>query len=353
MSIRIALFGFGHVGRRLATILARRAGVEIVAVVSRSRGGQPAHQHVPDLPAHLMIHADAERVLRESRPQVVLHATTPRLPEVLDQLLLAVRTGSHVISSCEELAYPWIVHRAEAETLDQEARRAGVSVLGTGVNPGFVFDALVLDALGSRWAPTAITVSRVSDASAFGDAVRRRLGLGLPPADFDEIAASGSAAAGHVGFRESMDLVAAALGVQLENFVESLKPIVADRDDAGVAAGTTAGFFQLAEGECRGGLRFEFRLSLHLRPASIGLEVIDSVAITDRDRVHEIQVRPASVGLDSAAAQIANAIPHIVTGEPGLRTLLDMRGPVPWVTFPEAVGWRRAATPVAGPRGLL
>jgi len=343
MSIRVALFGFGQVGRRLAAILARRAGVEIVAIISPSLAGQPARQHVPDLSADLTIAGEAQAALAESRPQVVLHATAPYLAEVLDQLLLGVRMGSHVISSCEELAYPWVVHRAEAETLDREARRAGVSVLGTGVNPGFVFDSLVLDALGSRWAPTAITVTRVSDASAFGPAVRRRLGLGLPPADFEKIAAAGASAAGHVGFRESMDMVATALGLQIEAFEESMKPIVAAAADAGVEVGTTIGFHQIATGACRGGLPIEFRLTLHLRPASMELEVIDSVAITDRGRVFEIQVRPASVGLDSAAAQIVNAIPHILTAEPGLRTRLDMRGPVPWVTFPEVVGWRRTA----------
>jgi 4-hydroxy-tetrahydrodipicolinate reductase len=341
-SVRVALFGFGQMGRRMATILSRRAGVEVVAVISRALAGQPAHQHVPGLPAGLVIRGDPERALADARPHVVLHATAPSMAEVVDQLMLAVRLPSHVISSCEELAYPWVVHRAAAETLDREARHAGVSVLGTGVNPGFVFDALVLDALGSRWSPTAIVVSRVSDASGFGPVVRRRLGLGLPPAEFEAMVAAGTMA-GHVGFRESMDMVAAALGVRVDGYTETMSPIVADRDDAGVAAGTTAGFTQLATGTGGGTLRFEFRLSLHLWPKSLGLEIIDSVAVEDGGRVFEIQVRPASVGLDSAAAQLVNAIPHILTAEPGLRTRLDMRGPVPWVTFPPDVGWRRPA----------
>jgi 4-hydroxy-tetrahydrodipicolinate reductase len=339
-NIRVALFGFGQVGRRMATILSRRAGVEVVAIISRSLAGQAAQRHVPGLPADLVIHGEAERALAESRPQVVLHATAPNLAEVLDQLLLAVRVHSHVISSCEELAYPWVVHRDAAETLDREACRYGVSVLGTGVNPGFVFDALVLEALGSRWTPTAIVVSRVSDASGFGPAVRRRLGLGLPPAEFERLVTAGTMP-GHVGFRESIDIVAAALGTQVESFAESMKPLVADRDDSGVVAGTTAGFIQLASGTCRGGLRFEFHLSLHLWPRAVGLEVIDAVAIEDGGKMFELHVRPASVGLDSAAAQLVNAIPHILTAEPGLRTRLDTRGPVPWVTFPGVVGWRR------------
>jgi 4-hydroxy-tetrahydrodipicolinate reductase len=355
--VRVALFGFGQVGRRMATILSRRDGVEVVAVISRSLGGQPARQHVPGLPADLIIDAEPERALAAARPHVVLHATAPTLAEVVDQLLLAVRSRAHVISSCEELAYPWVVHREAAERLDHEARGAGVSVLGTGVNPGFVFDALVLEALGSRWTPTSIIVSRVSDASGFGPAVRRRLGLGLPPAEFEAMVAAGTMAC-HVGFRESMDLVAAALGTQVQDFAESMRPVVAVRDDADVMAGTTAGFTQLATGTGVAGagigtgtgttgggigvsVRFEFRLALHLWPARAGLAVIDSVAIEDGGKIFEIQVRPASVGLDSAAAQLVNAIPHIMTAEPGLRTRLDMRGPSPWVAYPRSVGWKR------------
>ncbi len=341
--VRVALFGFGQVGRRVATILCRRAGIEVVAVISRSRAGQPACAVVPDLPANLVITEDARGTLAESHPDLVLHATAPRLSEVLSQLLLAIEARCHVVSSCEELAYPWVVHRAASEALDSEARRSGVSILGTGVNPGFVFDALVLEALSSRWNPMAIAVSRVTDASSFGPTVRGRLGLGLGPAQFSALVTAGDVA-GHIGFRESMDLVAAALGLEVETFEESMSPLIADHDGAGVTAGQTAGFMQKATGVCRGGLRFDFRLSLHLWPHSIGLEVIDSVRVEDEGVAHELQVRPASIALDTAAAQMVNVIPHILMGEPGLRTRLDLRGPVPWFGFPADVGWRRGKT---------
>jgi 4-hydroxy-tetrahydrodipicolinate reductase len=337
--VRVALFGFGQLGRRMAAILARRTGVEVVAIISRSMAGQPARSVIPDLPASLVVTANPERAFAEARPHVVLHATAPLLSEVLDQLMLTIRAGSHVISSCEELAYPWAVHQEAAEVLDQEARRHGVAVLGTGVNPGFVFDALVLEALSSRWNPKAIAVSRVTDASSFGPAVRRRLGLGLQPSEFEAMVAAGDVA-GHVGFRESMDLIAAALGTRIETFEESMEPLIADRDGYGVRTGQTAGFVQKAKGHCAGGLYLDFQLSLHLWPRGVGLEVIDSIKVQDLDAVHEIQVRPASLPLEAAAAQLVNAIPHILVAEPGLRTRLDMRGPAPWLAFPQNVGWR-------------
>jgi hypothetical protein len=315
-------------------LLARRDGVEIVAVISRSLAGQDARRHVPELTASLGIAADATRALSDARPDVVLHATVPMLGEALGQITQAVRARCRVISTCEELAYPWIVHREAAEELDREARAAGVSVLGTGVNPGFVFDGLVLSALSAAWHPSAIVVSRVTDASGFGPAVRERLGLGLSPAAFGQRVSAGGIA-GHVGFRESMDLVAAALGVTIQGYEESISPLGADRSGEGVAVGTTSGLVQRAIGTCEGGVRFEFRLSLHLRPQALGLDVIDSIRIEDAARPsYEVQVRPAAPPLETAAAQVVNAIPYILSAEPGLRTRLDLRGPAPWIVLP-------------------
>jgi 4-hydroxy-tetrahydrodipicolinate reductase len=339
-SVRVALFGFGRVGRRIAALLARRDGVEIVAVISRSLGGRSAREFVPELPAALTVAADASRALAAARPGVVLHATVPSLAEALGQITGAVRARAHVISTCEELSYPWVIHRDAAEALDRAAREAGVGVLGTGVNPGFVFDALVLEALSARSCPTAIVVSRVTDASGFGPAVRERLGLGLTPAAFEGRIASGGIA-GHIGFRESMDLLAAAMGTGVRGFEESIKPLIADRREDGIAEGTAAGLVQRAIGTCPGGLRFDFRLSLHVRPAALGLEVLDSIAIEDAGAAHEIQVRPASPPVETAAAQVVNAIPAMLTAPPGLHTRLDLRA-VPWVALPGGARMTRA-----------
>lgn len=345
----MALYGFGRVGRAMATLLSRRTGVEVVAVISRSLAGQPAHQHVPGLPAHLIITSDAERMLAETRPQATLLATAPRLADVSGQLILALQAGCDVLSTCEELVFPWVAHRDAAETLDRAARKTGVSLLSAGVNPGFVFDALVLQALSSRWSPTAVTVSRVTDASSFGPAVRGRLGLGLEPAAFEAMAAAGSIA-GHVGFRESMDLVAAALGAEVETFEESLKPLIADRSEAGVASGLTAGFTQVALGTCRGGLRFDFRLSLHLWPRVLGLEIVDAVRIADGGARYELEVRPASLPVETAAAQMVNALPDVLAAEPGLRTRLDVPAPTPWISLPQALDWRQRGRAKHGAR---
>ena len=311
--VRVAIYGFGNVGRQAAALLERRAGVELVAVIGRSD--------------------DAAQVLAHAGPEVVLHATVPSLDQALPQLLLAIRAGCQVVSTCEELAYPWIAHREHAEHLDREARQHGVTVLGTGVNPGYVFDALVLHALAPAWSPARIEVSRVTDASEFGEAVRGRLGLGLAPADFRSMTADGRIA-GHVGFRESMDLCAAGMGTRLESFREWFEPIEADRQGEGLTAGLTAGFEQRAAGTTPEGLVFDFRIVVHLWPAAVGIDVADTIRIVDGDRPYELRVRPACPPVRTAAAQLVNALPRLLAADAGLRTLLDLAAPVPWLTWP-------------------
>ena len=50
--------------------------------------------------------------------------------------------GSCVVSTCEELAYPFRKYPELAAKLDAEAKDGGVALIGTGINPGFVMDKL-------------------------------------------------------------------------------------------------------------------------------------------------------------------------------------------------------------------
>jgi hypothetical protein len=139
-----------------------------------------------------------------------------------------------------------------------------------------------------------------------------------------------------------MDLCAAALGSRLTSFREWFEPIVAEHNAQGVEPGLTAGFEQHAAGVAGPAVIFDFRIVVHLWPGAIGLDVVDSIKVRDGDRVHEMQVRPACLPVETAAAQLVNALPHLMLAEPGLRTPLDLRGPLPWLDWPKSVGWRHS-----------
>jgi hypothetical protein len=47
-------------------------------------------------------------------------------------------TGSTIISTCDELSYPYGKHPEPATKIDKLAKDHNVAVLGTGVNPSFL-----------------------------------------------------------------------------------------------------------------------------------------------------------------------------------------------------------------------
>ena len=50
--------------------------------------------------------------------------------------------GVAVVSTCEEMAYPWWTQPEASARLDEAGKAGGVACLGTGINPGFVLDLL-------------------------------------------------------------------------------------------------------------------------------------------------------------------------------------------------------------------
>ncbi len=241
---------------------------------------------------------------------VVLHATGSFLPDVMPQLLACIGAGKNVVSTCEELAYPWVRHPALAAELDREARKAGVAVLGTGINPGFLLDALVLAVSGACLNVRSVRGERIVDVSKRRVQLQRKVGVGLSAAEFRERLATGRF--GHVGLKESAWLLAAGLGWELESLEETLEPVPGPD-------GTGIGIRQVATG--RGSARVLIALVVQM---SVGVDnPRDELLIDGEPPVHV--VIPGGIPGDVAtAATIVNAIPAVVGRAPGLVTMLDL-----------------------------
>ena len=65
--------------------------------------------------------------------------------------------------------------------LDDRARHADVTLLGTGVNPGFVMDRLPLQLAGACVSVSRVRVERVVDAAKRRGPLRKKVGEGLSP----------------------------------------------------------------------------------------------------------------------------------------------------------------------------
>jgi hypothetical protein len=220
-------YGLGAIGLAVLKLTASKkrirpvAAIDIAPEIAGRNAGEVAGL---ERPLDVTVSADAGAALATSA-DAVIHCTGSYLDAVQPQLLAAVRAGKNVISTCEELSYPWDRHPRLAADLDREAKAHGVTVLGTGVNPGFVMDTLVLALSGVCQEIAHITAVRVVDVLTRRIQLQRKVGAGLSVDEFQRRVAEGTIR--HVGLEESARLIAGGLGWKLERAEETLEPVVA------------------------------------------------------------------------------------------------------------------------------
>ncbi len=245
-NIRVIQYGVGPIGAALVRLMHEKGAIEVIGAIDTdpAKAGRDLGEVVgaADAPWGISVTADAENMLQENA-DVVVHSTSSYLPDVSEQLLACLAAESCVVSTCEELAYPYRKHRELAAKLDAEAKTWGVALVGTGVNPGFAMDKLVLtlSAVSQRvdWARAV----RVVNASHRREPLQRKIGAGLTAEMFHEKVAAGVIK--HHGLPESVAMVSDALGLGVEEIIETIEPIVAREsvrtEFLDVAAGTRGG----------------------------------------------------------------------------------------------------------------
>jgi 4-hydroxy-tetrahydrodipicolinate reductase len=238
--------GLGEIGRAIARRALAHPDLRVVAAVDRAEGlaGRPLEALVGVPAAGITVAADPAEALRRARGGVVLHAATSSFEEALPHLRLAVQAGCSVVSTCEELAWPWLHHEAEADALDALCEKHDVAVVGTGVNPGFALDRLPAFLAQVVGEVRHVRGLRVVDLLRRRDALRRKVGVGLGEEAFHAAEARG--VVGHVGLAESAALAAAGCGLDADEVEEELSPLLAEEDAHGVARGQVAGVQQVA-----------------------------------------------------------------------------------------------------------
>jgi hypothetical protein len=335
--VRIGLCGLGSIGRHVARLLLdHRQGVQIVAAATKEPEafGRPLGEVVGAKSAAGPLIVDDLKHVLEHEPTVIVYSTGSFLRDTVDDIVGAAEAGSHLVSPCEELAFPFVRFSDHASRIDEVARRNGVVVLGTGVNPGFVFDALLATCTGVCWDVSAIRGRRVVDVVGFGENIHLRLGIGYTREQFDRGHAEGTIA-GHVGFPESIQMLAERLGLHLDGPVEeTFEPCVAQTPAPArygeVAVGLTEGFTQRAVGRVDGEARIQLELVLHLRPHEAGFDPSDSIEI---DGLHPVRLtlKPGMDAILATSAQLVNAIPVILGAAPGLRSVKDLPPTTAWL----------------------
>lgn len=264
---------------------------------------------------------DAAKLLRKTKADVAVLSTTSSVRDVKAQIAALVQKGLNVVTTCEELAFPTPSRATAFREIDQMARKKKVTVLGTGVNPGYAMDALALFLTAPCAQVNRVSVTRVVDAATRRLPLQRKVGAGLTPAQFNRAKTEGSVR--HVGLPESVHMIASALGWKLDRVDETLEPAIAPRDlDTAylrVPAGNAAGVKQSARGYRNGELAVSLDLQMY-----VGAESPRDHVLIDGLPPIDMTITGGIAGDLATAAITINAIPKLMAARPGLLTMKDI-----------------------------
>lgn len=325
--IRVLHLGLGPIGSAVARQVAARRGLKIVGAVDidPEKAGRDVGEVVGlDRRLRVRVSADAARTLRATKPDVALLCTSSSLRAILPEIETITRAKVPIVSTTEELAYPFYSNRRLARRVDELARRARVAILGTGVNPGFTMDALPITLTGACERVDSIEVNRIQDARSRRLPFQRKIGAGLTPEQFHDAVARGGVR--HVGLTESVAMIAAALGWKLDRITDEVRPRIADRavasEQLSVAPGHACGIVQDGVGYVGG----RALIRLHMEAYLGASESYDSVLIEGSPRL-AMKISGGVHGDIATASIVVNSIPKVIAAPPGLHTMRDL--PIP------------------------
>jgi 4-hydroxy-tetrahydrodipicolinate reductase len=317
--MRIGVYGFGAIGKLVTRLLIER-GHDIVGVVDIDE--RIIGRDVGEILGIGRIGVEVSKgvgVLETA--DVVIHATGSYLDKVYPQIASVIEMGVNVVSTCETLAYPYYRYPVLARRLDELAKTYGVVVIGTGINPGFIFDTLVVLLASSTPNVTWIKAVRSLDAAKRREPFRRKIGVGVKPDVVREMLSRGEIT-GHVGYAESVYLIAQAGDLNLTRVEEYQEPVIAEEsvESAGIRVERGLNKGIVGRGVGYVGDKEVIRLELY---AYVGAPEYDYIAIKSREYIVEWKSTGTPGDLGTASI-VVNTAEKILQLPPGLRLVTEL-----------------------------
>jgi 2,4-diaminopentanoate dehydrogenase len=315
--ISVAQYGIGPIGAEIARLLLTKPWVKVVAAVDidPNKIGKDLGE-VIGLGREVGVKVTASL---DVKTDVVCHSTGSRLADVAHQLKELLGRGAHVVSTCEELSFP--LDTQIREDLQQVARANNVTLLGTGVNPGFVMDKLPLTITSVCQEVKSVEIIRIQNASTRREPLQRKVGASMTVDEFRAAVDAGRIK--HMGLKESLLMVGNGLGVEFTDVSEEkIDPIVAEREVVTqylrVAPGQVAGVHQTIYGKGRINVSLELRMYVGAEDVAADRVIVRGVPDVEMEIKHGVH------GDRATAAMVVNSIPRIVQARPGVLTMDDI-----------------------------
>ncbi len=324
MKYKVVQYGLGPIGVSCVKAMLKKPSFEIVGAIDidPEKAGRDLNE-VAGLPGKsgIIVSANAEKVLVPGKADIVVHTTSSFIKKIYDQFELAVKTGHNVISSTEELLVPELQNPEETEKLDKLARENNVTVLGTGVNPGFCMDTLPLFLSSMCLKVNTMKMFRVVDAGTRRMPLQKKVGAGLTVEEFKDLVRQKKL--GHIGLIESLELVRKGLGWELDEVIETLDPMVADDDYKTdyfeVKKGQAAGIKHIARGMKDG----KELLLLDLR-MYVGAKDPHDLVDIDGNPPLKVRAEGGVAGDVATISSLVNNVPRVVNAHAGIKRMYEI-----------------------------
>lgn len=321
--IKFISYGLGPIGLEILKVLLNKNNFKLVGAVDIK--DDLFNKDIGELIGSGKLNIFVKKDIKEfEKCDIVIHSTGSRISDTFEQFKYLLSNGYNVISTCEELFYPFYFHKKEAEELDKIAKKNGVRILGVGINPGFILDTLVVFTTTLSTNIEKISAERVLDASKRRKQLQIKIGSGLTVEEFNELKKKNKI--GHVGLLESLFFIFDTLNLEISEFKEILEPLIADEDIKTdyleVKKGLVRGQYQKVQGISKDGKVVELTLIMALNEK----ESFDRVKIIGNPNI-ELIFNNGVQGDIGTAAVVSNYVPILLSKDPGLYTTKDLNLP--------------------------
>lgn len=330
---RVVQWSTGNIGKRALGILFDRSDFDVVGVhaLGAEKVGRDAGALADRPPNGVTATSDVDALL-DLAPDCISY-----MPRAIDYELVEkmLRRGINVVTTGDFLTGTH--HPAELPALEDAAQRGRATFLGTGFEPGFI-NVVAGFLTGACRRVHSVKLVETLDCTTYPvQDAWKVLGFGKPPRQ--QVTQIGPETQRYgLGYFETLDMIAAMLGVQLDSKEAFVEPAVLTRDlDLGwveYAAGTVGGQRRTYRGYCSGRAVVELAICWTMSNDALEPQWTDaagfSVVIEGQPRV-DATIRFGEPGedvmtalMDSTAVAAVNAIPFLCTAQPGVITPIDL-----------------------------